>query len=243
MKSHQISVNILLFILLCFEVVHCICKDIYPSKSPINNIQNEEKEKSNKGVLLLSIGVNISSYLFEDGDWDLGYNFGLTFNIRLFKKLFITLPFSYTRINASPKNIEGYFYSYSPENYIFKMFKDYQISIDFLEFPILLNYKFYKKRNYNFSILFGPGLIISVKDYSKTENSIITDEIIGTYDTMPVDPHEFITIANSGLNFNTGIRFNISRFYFDLVYSLCPYTIKEINKLNSISLNLGVDLE
>jgi len=221
----------------------------YSPSIPLGNqnqdISGETKIKSTKGIFYLSAGINISSYLIEKSEVQLGYSFGFTFNIMLSNYAFITLPFSYTRINTAPKDVEDYYYSYPPSNYIYKRLVDYQLSLGFLEFPVLLGYEFYENQGYNLNFIVGPGLVISIKDYSKVENSTITDEVIGIYDTLPLensfngDP----VVANSGFNLNLGVRFNVSRFYFDLIYALYPYKIKDINKLNTLSLTFGVDLE
>ena len=171
-----------------------------------------------------------------------GYNIGLTFNFIVFKRLSISLPCSYTRINTAVKNVEGRFYSID-DNYIYKKLTDWQISVGFLEIPILLCYKFCNTKRYKFSFTFGPGLVFAIKDFSRIENVTITDEIIGIYDVFPIDPvNDNFTYNNSGINVYTGIRFNVNRFYIDLLYILYPYDIKEINKLNSISLRFSIDI-
>lgn len=202
---------------------------------------------------MLSAGLNTSSYLTEESGWRLGYRLGLTFNIKISKAVFITLPFAYTRIYALQKNVEGKYYSrdYVDESYqdyyVYKLFRDWQISVGLLEIPILLSYKFYNTKWYNISCTFGPGIVIAIKDFSKQASYTFTDEIIGTHDGAvfdsvdPVDPYPYF--ENSGFNLNTGLRFNVSRFYFDIVYTLYPFEIKEIKKLNTISLILSVDLE
>ncbi len=155
----------------------------------------------------------------------------------------MTLPLSYTRINASPKNVEGR--SYASDGYIYKAFINREISVGFLEIPILFSYDFFSIKKYDFNYLFGIGLVIAVKDFSKLvqpKDVTITDEIIGTHD-FPLDPVETrFFIPNSGLNINTGVRFHLGRLYIDVLYTLYPYKVKEINKLNSISLRLGIDI-
>jgi len=233
-----------LFLLLFLGFKHCYSQNI-PLKNKTQNFFEETEKKSKKGVFLLSAGCNISSYLFEDGEWQLGFRLGFTFNIRASKKVSITLPCSYTRINATPKNVEGASYSsYFDNRYIYRNYTDWQISVGFLEIPILLSYKFYNTRRYNVRFTIGPGIAIAIKDFSRIENVTITDEIIGTYDVEPIDSYEYhFTYSNSGFNLNTGIRFNISRFYLDLMYIFYPYTIKDINNLNTISLIFSIDLE
>lgn len=205
------------------------------------------QERTQKTVVLLSVGTNLSSYLNEDGAWQLGYDLGLTFNIHVYRNLSMTLPFSYTRIEATPKNVEGKFYSH--DGYIYKMFFNSEISIGFLEFPFLLDYKFYSTESYDLSYMLGPALALGVKDLSKPargDDVTITNEIIGTYNVDSGDVYEsdaYRYLKNSGINLNTGIRFHVSRFYIDLLYCLYPYKIKHINKLNTISLRLGIDLE
>lgn len=215
----------------------------------LNQFHNQDadnitsRNQSGEAQLLVSFGTNLSSFPGEEGDWQLGYSLGLTFNIPVYRKLSITIPLSYTRINADPKNVEGR--SYANDGYIYKTFVNREISIGFLELPILLGYKFYTAKRYDLSFLLGSALVIAAKDYSKTvqpEDVTITDEIIGTHD-FPIDPVDTrFTIPNSGLNINTGVRLHISQFYIDVLYILYPYKIKEINKLNVISLRLGIDV-
>lgn len=202
-----------------------------------NKISSEKQLEKSK--LLWSIGASLSSYLHEEGGWQWGYSVGLTLNFRVYKNLSMTLPFSYTRINAAPKNVEGRFYSLDDNN-VYKELTDWQISVGFLEFPVLLNYKFFITNKYYLSYLLGPGLVIAVKDFSSIENVTITDEIIGTHDG--VTPLEPLNVLHSGLNINSGVRFHVNRFYIDLLYVLYPYKIKDINKLNSISLRFGIDI-
>lgn len=213
-------------------------------KEFINNYISSEKQ-SKKLTFLWSVGANFSSYLQNEGEWQPGYNLGLTFNIHVYRKLSITLPCSYTRINTSIKNIEGKFYS--NDGYIYKMFVDRQISVGFLEFPMLFSYNFFSTKKHDLNFLLGAALAIAVKDFSKSiqpEDVTISDEIIGTHDGAPLaSPEETFTISNSGFNINSGIRFHVSRFYIDLLYSLYPYKIKDINKLNTITLKLGIDVE
>jgi hypothetical protein len=199
----------------------------------------ESEKQQRKTNLLVSVGMNYSSYIHQESEWQLGYNLGLTFNFKVYKKLSISLPFSYARINTAPQNVEGRFYS--DDGYIYKMFVEGQISVGFLEFPILFSYKFLTVKSYNFSFTFGPGLVIAIKDFSTTEDVLITDEIIGMHHgVIPLEP---AYVLSSGFNINSGIRFNVSRFYIDFLYILYPYEIKEINKLNTISLRLGIDIE
>ena len=211
--------------------------------------RNETKAKTafgkqaKKSPFLVSFGTNLSSFSGEEGDWQLGYNLGLTFNRHLYKNLSITLPLSYTRINTAPKNVEGK--SYGNDGFIYRAFIDREISVGFLEFPILLSYNFSPTKKYETNYLLGFGLVLAAKDFSKVvqpEDVTITNEIIGTHD-FPLDPVDTrFFIPNSGININTGVRFHVSRFYIDILYTLYPYTIKEINKLNSISLRLGIDI-
>ncbi|NIV13688.1 MAG: hypothetical protein GWN62_21130 [Aliifodinibius sp.] len=199
----------------------------------------DSEKSSKKSILLWSFGTNLSSFINEEGTWQLGYSLGLTFDFRVFKNLSITLPFSYTRINAAPENVEGRTFPNIGEN-IYKTLNDWQVSVGFLEFPILFTYKFFSKNSYDIRYILGPGLVIATKDFSKIENITKTDEIIGVEKYgPPLEPqHELY----SGYNIITGIRFHVSRFYISVLYALYPYKIKSINKLNSISFRLGIDI-
>ncbi|NIU00527.1 MAG: hypothetical protein GWN01_06185, partial [Nitrosopumilaceae archaeon] len=78
----------------------------FDAKFGIKDKMDSEKS-SKKAKLLWSFGTNLSSFLNEEGKWQLGYSIGFTFNFRVYKNLSVTLPFSYTRINAAPENVEG----------------------------------------------------------------------------------------------------------------------------------------
>ena len=188
---------------------------------------------------MVSVGTNLSSFLHEEGEWQLGYNLGLTFNVHLYKNLSMTLPFSYTRINASPKNVESQSIQDVGE-YIYKTLTDWQLAVGVIEIPLLFTYKFFSKNRYDISYIVGLGLGFTEKDYSRIEKFTKTDEIIGVerygYPLEPQHP----TPPLFG-NIYTGIRFHKGRFYIDLLYAYYPDNIKEINKLNSISLKLGID--
>lgn len=214
-------------------------KDPIGVKNGINDKRASETQ-SKKSILFLSLGVNLSSYLQEEGEWQWGYNLGFTINIHVYKNFSITLPLSYTRINAAPENVEGRTFPDFGEN-IYKILIDWQVSVGFLEFPILFRYKFYTAKSYDLSYVLGPGLAFATKDFSRIENVTKTDEIIGVEKYgRPLEPQYSLTSVAS---INTGIRFHVSRFYIDLLYVLYPYEIKNINKLNSISLRLGIDME
>lgn len=213
----------------------------------------ETEKKPRKTVILFSAGCNISSYFTEDGGWQLGYRIGMTINTKVSEAVFIMLPFAYVRINAFQKNVERKFYSgvYVDESYqdyyVYKLFRDWKISLAFFEFPVLLGYKVYQTNRYNISFTFGPGIAFAIKDISKQPTYTFTDEIIGTHNGEVFNSFNesdaYRYFKNSGLNLNTGIRFNVSRLYLDVMYTFYPYKIKEIKNLNTISLILSVDYE
>ncbi len=253
MKIHNILTNLLfLFVMVAFVSGQeknlrsvTITNDPVDEKLLNQQIKNEisSAKQPGKSKLLWSFGTNLSSYVHRKSEWKPGYNVGLTFYFRVCKNLSITLPFSYTRIYTAFKNLEGKFYS--NDGHIYKAFFNPDISIGFLEIPILFSYKFFTAKKYDLSFIGGSALAIAAKDYStpiQPEDVTITDEIIGTYDELPIYPSENFTYYNSGININTGIRFHVSRFYVDMLYILYPYKIKGINKLNSISLRLGIDV-
>ena len=234
--------RLLAFILITFVATAPLsAKDAFGIKNGKNDNTTPQKRRGNAPVLV-SFGTNLSSYLGEEGQWQLGYSFGITFNFGVYKNLSMTLPISYTRINAAVKNFESK--SYSSDGNIYKTLFDREISVGFLDFPILFSYNFFPTKKYDLKYLLGTGLIIGVKDFWKPpDNVTITDEIIGTHNIdihdFPLDPAK---PSNTGVNINTGVRFHVSRFYIDVLYILYPYTIKGINKLNAISLRLGIDI-
>ncbi len=219
------------------------------------NNKTTAQKRPEKPPILVSYGINFSSYLGEKGEGQLGYSHGLTVNFRIYKNLSMTLPFSYTRINAALENVEGKTDADLGEN-VYKTLSDWQISAVFFEVPLLFTYKFPTKNSYDFGFVFGPGLAFAIKDYSKLKFTR-TDEIleISRYGAS-IDPETHK--LRSALNIITGVRFHINRFYLDLLYtfypedikgiyklhgtSQYPHGIKSINNLNSISLKLGIDI-
>ena len=192
---------------------------------------------------MVSAGINTSSYLNEDGGWQLGYRLGWTFNFKVSKFVVVSLPFAYVRINAYQQNVEGSYYSH--DNYVYRTYKDWHISLSFFEFPILLSYKFYNAERYNLSFSFGPGIKIAIKDYSGQPTYTFTDEIIGTHDGQRFDSIDsgdsYGYFRNSGMNFYTGIQFNLRRFYLDLLYTINPFNIKDLKSLHTLSLIISID--
>lgn len=216
---------------------------MFPISKNLHRYKIKDKTPSqkqpDKSKFFWSFGTNLSSFLNEEGKWQLGYNVGLTFDFRMYKKLSITLPFSYTRINASPENVEGRTFPNVGEN-VYKTLSDWKVSFGFLEFPVLFTYKFLSKNNYDIRLVLGPGVVIATKDFSRIEKFTRTDEIIGVEKYGP--PLEPQNVLYSGYNITMGTRFHVSRFYISVFYALYPYKIKSINKLNSISLRLGIDI-
>lgn len=214
-------------------------KDSFGVKNGKNDrIASEEQSKESK--LLLSFGANLSSFLHEEGEWQWGYNLGFTINIHVYKNFSITLPLSYTRINAAPENVEDRNYPDIGEN-IYKTLIDWQVSVAFFEVPVLFTYKVLTKNSYNIRYILGPGLVIAKKDFARVENVTKTDEIIGVEKySRPLVPLHSLTLPIT--NINTGIRFHKNRLYIDILYILYLSKIKGINKLNSISLRLGIDM-
>ena len=221
------------------------------------NAKTASGKQSRKSPFLVSFGTNLSFYPGEEGDRQLGYSFGLTFNFRVYKNLSMTLPISYTRINTALENVEGASGTYFSGDTLYKTLRDWQVSAAFFEVPLLFIYKFPTKNNFEISYILGPGLAFAAKDFSKIENFTRTDEIIGIDDGLiSLDPST--PDLRSVINIITGVRLHISRFYLDLLYTFYsddikiiyklnstpryPTGIKTINKLNSISVKLGIDI-
>jgi Outer membrane protein beta-barrel domain len=198
-------------------------------------LNNHDKQESK---IFLSFGTNLSSYLHEEDNWHLGYNIGLTFNITVYRRLSVSIPFSYSRLNATPKEVEGRYYSIINSN-IYKKLTNWKVSFAYFEIPILLNYKLFVINKYKLSFMFGPGLAIKVKDFSNIEKTEITEEIIGNQSNESI-PQEPQNLLHSAFNINSGVRIHFRRIYIEIGYILYPSEIKRINKLNVISLRLGI---
>jgi hypothetical protein len=249
MSNNHVRKTILVFALLILPTFNSLAQKSSIGVSRINhtlelyqqeiNNKKSSDEQPQKFNFLLSSGINISSFRHEEGSWQLGYSFGLTFNIYIYRNLSMTLPFSYTRISASSKNVEGRTFPNIGEN-IYGTLSDWQVSVGFIELPVFFTYKFVSKSSYDIRYVFGTGVVVAKEDLSRIENFRRTDEIIGIEKYAP--PLEPQNVLSSGFNISTGFRFHISQFYIDLLYSLYPYEIKEINKLHSISLRLGIDI-
>jgi hypothetical protein len=214
----------------------------------INNIILEEKynEKPSSGIyenhyhLLVSLGVNASTFLHEESEWQLGYSLGFIMNFKLYKNFSLTLPFSYTRINTAVKNVEGRYYSYS-DPYIYKTLSNRQISVVFFEIPILVSYKFLTGKRMNLSLLLGSGLAIASKDNSKLESVTLTEEITGLHHgNYPLEPQNSFS---SGLNIYAGIRFQANRFFIDALYYFYQYEIKDIDQISTVSVRFSLAMD
>jgi len=203
------------------------------------NAKTAPGKQARKSPLLISFGTNLSSFLGEEGSWQLGYSLGLTFNIQIDPRLSLTIPLSYNRINAAPRNVEDRTNS-DIGQYIYKTLSDWQVSVAHIEVPVLFAYKFLTQNSYDIRYLLGAGIAVGIKDFSRIEKFTRTDEIIGIeqHGISFGVPNELL----GGGNIITGVRFHKTRFYIDLLYVFYSQKIKEINKLNSISLRLGIDV-
>ncbi len=231
--------KLLAFMLMIFVAIAPLnAKDAVDAGNKINAKTASENQPKESPVLV-SFGTNLSSFLGEKGKWQLGYNAGVIFNFRVSENLSMTLPISYIRINAAPENVEGRTHPIIPGKNIYKTFNDWYVSVVYIEAPLLFSYKFLTKDNYDIRYFLGAGLPIGIKDFSRIENSVRTDEILGVKEyTSFGTPHEL----KGGVNIITGVGFHVSRLYLDLLYAIYPYEVKDINKLNSISLRLGIDI-
>ncbi len=231
--------KLLAFMLITFVATAPLsAKDAFGARNEAN-AKTASGKQAKESPFLVSFGTNLSSFLGEEGSWQLGYSLGLTFNFQIDPRLSLTIPLSYNRINAAPRNVEGRTNSDIGEN-IYKTLSDWQVSVVHIEAPVLFAYKFLTKNNYDIRHILGAGIAIGIKDFSRIEKFTRTDEIIG------IEQHGIpLGVQNEllgGGNIITGVRFHTSRFYLDLLYLYYPYEIKDINKLNSISLRLGIDV-
>ncbi len=255
MNSPTLKTRLILFILL-MATATLSAKDPFGIKNEMDEKTASEKQ-TGRSPVLVSVGTNLSFYPGEEGRWQLGYSIGLTFNYRIYKNLSMTIPLSYTRINTALENLEGTSDAPFSGDTLYKTLSDWQISAAFFEIPLLFIFEFPTK-NFELGYILGPGLAIAVKDFSKLENFTRTDEILGLDDHYdPVDPDT--DELRSAINIITGLRLHINRYYLDLLYTFYlnhikyinkldresiyfPNGIKRINKLNSISLKLSIDI-
>ncbi len=198
------------------------------------------QNQSKRSPLFVSYGTNLASFSGEEGGWKPGYSIGLTFNFPIYRNLSMTLPLSYTRINAAPKNVEDRTYPDHSGDNIYKTLRDWQVSIIFFEVPVLLSYRLLTQKSYDFRYILGFGAAFAAKDFSEVKKYTETDEIIGVENIPSVDPPNYK--LHSDINITTGVRFHLHRFYLDFLYTFYPYDIKDIAPLNSISLKLGIGI-
>ncbi len=203
------------------------------------NEKTASEKQTGRPPAWVSLGTNLSFFSGEEGGWKPGYSIGLTFNFPICRNLSMTLPLSYTRINAAPRNVADRTY-FSFGDTVYKTLSDWEVSIVFFEAPLLLSYRFLTQKSYDFRYILGFGAAFAVKDFSELKKITITDEIIGIDNTSPVDYPNYK--LHSDINITTGVRFHLGRFYLDLLYALYPYDIKDIAPLNSISLKLGIGI-
>lgn len=209
------------------------------AKSELQQKKDDDvnSKKNQKTLVLVTAGSNISKFISEKGNWQVGYSVGLTFDNYHNNRLTITLPISFNRINALPKEIKSRSFPSVGEN-IYRTLIDWNFSVFYLEIPVLFAYKIYTFNNYSLRFILGPGLIFTLNDNSNVKNVIKTDEILGVEEYgPPLEPQYSLDKITSSLN--TGIRLQRSRFYFDLIYSLNPNNLKKINKINTLSLKVS----
>ncbi|RMD48009.1 MAG: hypothetical protein D6830_07730 [Ignavibacteria bacterium] len=239
MNSKTLKTRLIFFIFL-MATAALSAKDAFGIKNEMNEKTASEKQ-TGRSPVLVSVGANLSSYPGEEGAWQLGYSIGLIFNIiNIHKNLSMILPFYYVRINTAPKNVEGRTYTFLAGEKIYKTLSDLQVSIVHVEAPLLFSYKFLTKNKYDISYILGAGIAIGIKDFSRVEKFTRTDEIIGV--EQPPFPSGIPNELKDGWIIITGVRFHVHRLYLDLFYALYPYDVKDINRLNSISLKLGIDI-
>jgi len=220
------------------------------------NAKTASEKQTKKSPFSVSFGTNLSFYPGEEGQPQLGYSLGITFNFRVQKNLSMTIPLSYTRINTALEKVEDSGRALFSGDTLFKTLRDWQISAAYFEIPLLFIFEFPTK-NFELGYILGPGLAIAVKDFSKLESFTRTDEILGLDDGIDsIDPAK--DDLRSVITIITGVRFHVNRFYLDLLYMfysddiktiyklnstpLYPTGIKTINKLNSISVKLSIDI-
>jgi len=200
--------KLLAFMLMTFVATAPLsAKDAVDAGNKTNTKTASEKQaKEPPG--LVSFGTNLSSFQGEDGQWQLGYSLGLTFNIHIYRNLSMTLPISYTRINAAPENVKDRNFP-DPGESIYRILIDWQVSVGFFEVPALFTYKFITKSSYDIRYLLGAGLVVAKKDYSKIENITKTDEIIGVERYgHPLEPQHSLDFPITSIS--TGIRGRMS---------------------------------
>ena len=241
-------------IVILFSMAPLVAKNSSETKSVGNDNTIRQKE-SGKSHYFVSFGTNMSGFPGEKGKWKIGYTLGITFKFRVYKNLSMSLPFSYNRINAALKNVEGKTDPGYGED-VYKTLSDWQIKVVFFEVPLLFTYKFLAKSSYDVRYICGPGLSFAVKDFSKL-NFTRTDEILGISQySSSVDPETYA--LRSSFNIITGVELHISRYYLNLLYtfylnnikgisklystSKYPHALKRINNLNSISVKLSIDI-
>jgi len=249
--------KLLAFMLITFVATAPLsAKDTFSARNK-TNAKTATGKQAKESPFLISIGTNLSFYPGEEGQPQLGYSLGITFNFRVQKNLSMTIPLSYTRINTALDNLEGAGGASFPGDTLFKTLRDWQISAAFFEIPLLFIFEFPTK-NFELGYILGPGLAIAVKDFSKLESFTRTDEILGLDDRIDsVDPAT--SELRSVINIITGVRLHIGRYYLDLLYTFnpdhikiidkldresiyFPNGIKRINRLNSISVKLSIDI-
>lgn len=192
------------------------------------------QKPSRKLPIWVTFGTNLSSYPGEESEWKLGYSLGLTFSFKIYKKLSMSLPLSFNRINTALKDLEGQTIPIEPGMNVYKTLSDWQISADFFEVPLLITYKFFTMKSYDIDYVLGPGLALAIADYSQLVYTV-TDEIIGiSQDYPPLDPTT--RELRSTLGIITGARFHFSRCYVSILYTLYLNNIKGINKLDDTSI-------
>ena len=213
------------------------------SQNVSNQPQNYSQKNDSSFITLFSVGTNFSSYLGEKGAWKPGCRVGAIFQLNLINNFYMKMPIAFVRLNAEQKKIGLNAYTYNP-NYIYRVYVDWQISFSFIEFPLLLSYKFYHKDKLGLNFSVGPGIALATEDRSGEAKYTHTREIIGTHNR--IDDGSLgggkEMFEDSGINFNTGFQVSYGGYYFDLMYTIYPFEINYIKRLNTLTFMLSVDL-
>jgi len=207
-----------------------------------NLIDSEDVQSKNNYPCIIRVGVSLSAFYNMENSDNVGYRIGLLYNLYIWEKSDIYAHFVISYHNSYVKGLNGIFYDIDD---IKKTTYDLDFAALFTELHIPYEYQIYRSNDFLFKLGIGPFVFIGIKDYSKIKNLKITDTVIDNYSDYgkPLDDsYQGFLKENSGLGLSISVISIFQRFSIALSYSHYHRTIKNIDYLNSVSMNVGYSL-
>ncbi|MHB2153846.1 hypothetical protein ACX8XN_05545 [Calditrichota bacterium GD2] len=241
MHKYIFRIQILLFFLINTVISQNLnLKKEIESKDSLITINQQYK---NDITLYFEAGMCLSKFQNINSKYGYGYSAGITIAHKLTK----SIAFNYSVI-LSKQNIlyKNHVSSWRDDNYVYRQFFDVNISVLFVELPVMINYKFWNTSSSSFYVSFGVGYSISIRNDYRKSNFRNTNEVLGTVFEIPIPENDkFIDDSifdNSGYNINTGIQFKYKKIFLRFLYINKRYKLRYIDKEHTFLFNFGYQL-